>query len=72
MGPAPRFRKVQCRPEHLYVPLGRNLLAVERATGEIAWLLVTESAVVSPPVLTDDGILVADEAGTVFGIGPGG
>lgn len=57
-------------PERLYVPLFGNLVAIDRATGEIAWEMETESVVSGPPALTDGGVIAADERGAVFGIGP--
>lgn len=56
-------------PEHLYVPLNGNLVAIDRNTGEIAWEMETASAVGGPPVVTGGGVITADEQGTVYGIG---
>jgi len=56
-------------PDRLYVPLYGNLVAIDRDSGEIAWELETESVIGGPPVVTNGGIVAADERGSVFGIG---
>lgn len=56
-------------PSLLYVPLYGDLVAIDRAAGEVAWRMTTRSVVAGPPIVTDGAVIVADRHGRVYGIG---
>lgn len=53
----------------VYVGIGHELTAVDADTGETAWRLHLESVLDEAPAVVDGGVLVADRAGLVYGVG---
>ncbi len=56
-------------PHRLYVPLYGNLVAIDRNQGTVEWEMHTESVIGGPPIVTDGGVITADERGSIYGIG---
>lgn len=53
----------------VYVGIGRGLTAFDATSGETAWRLRLESVLDEAPVVVHGGVIVADRAGRVYGVG---
>ncbi|WP_254271661.1 PQQ-binding-like beta-propeller repeat protein [Haloarcula marina] len=64
----PPFQDPVADENTIYLDQGRNVDAIEKATGELKWELRMKSALAAPATIVDSAIFVADTAGSVYGV----